>query len=757
MKQNKLNRKFIIIFFIITIILPSISGFIPEVEALTTITEIGEYVNYGYTGYIQEFEATVSGEYQLEVWGAQGGYDICGYDTYRGGYGGYSKGKITLKAGDKLYVAVGGAGVDCPRTLNIWKNSSSKVTAGNREYYISYSDFEIDEGGGWNGGGQMIYIGDQVYIDPDTERESIYSRYEGGGGGGATSIQKTLIGDGQLKNYELDTTDVCIVAGGGGGGNASPSSWIDGEQYSSNVIGGYGGGLNGEDSICNVQGEGDFDLDEKSFKGGSQDSGYKFGLGYFKCGGGWYGGTSADGWQTYYSGSGGSGYIGGVIEGNTTSNARSGDGYARITLLKASAHKLTINANGGVYQGNTNVDIEQGKTVTVNNPTRTGWTFTGWTLIGAGSSINGTTFTMGTEDATLTANWQLITHNITGNVTWIDDNNKYNLRPNNVQVTLSRTPNTGVVKALPSSINVTPDSTKPDGKKAYTFSDVQTYDTTTGKAYKYWVNQNNIGRNYTTTIKGFEIINKLNTFTIQGVVFLDAIEGGNEKYDLGEELEKVQVTLYDETGKIVAIAVTGKNGSYKFENLSPTKKYKIKFTYNGLLYENVNYNSVGTNTSKVRENGRKDFNKKFNNIGSHPNNYKTTDWNTNADITNEIFLEEVVVELFKEVTQEIVKQSGNEKLAYSTLINKYGNTNIIKKKIQFIKDLRIDAYTELLDSNSVLLTNGKYIQNNINCGIKPRKTVDIAINTDIYNIEVQINNKIERYEYNKRTRVYRRN
>ena len=74
-------------------------------------------------------------------------------------------------------------------------------------------------------------------------------------------------------------------------------------------------------------------------------------------------------------------------------------------------YTLTVNPNGGIYNGdagNTVISIQYGSTTTLTNPTRSGYVFAGWTLSGAGSSLNGTTFTMGYENATLTANWATI-------------------------------------------------------------------------------------------------------------------------------------------------------------------------------------------------------------------------------------------------------------------------------------------------------------------------------------------------------------
>lgn len=75
----------------------------PKESNLYIISRSGSYDFY-YTGTVQTWVVPVSGIYQLEVWGAQGGSD----DTYAGGFGGYSTGEVDLQEGDVLYIAVGG-------------------------------------------------------------------------------------------------------------------------------------------------------------------------------------------------------------------------------------------------------------------------------------------------------------------------------------------------------------------------------------------------------------------------------------------------------------------------------------------------------------------------------------------------------------------------------------------------------------------------------------------------------------------------
>lgn len=66
---------------------------------------------------------------------------------------------------------------------------------------------------------------------------------------------------------------------------------------------------------------------------------------------------------------------------------------------------LTVEANGGNWNGNTSQTIEMGQPIEIENPTKTDYVFDRWIIEGEGSSINGTTFTMGAADTTITAQW----------------------------------------------------------------------------------------------------------------------------------------------------------------------------------------------------------------------------------------------------------------------------------------------------------------------------------------------------------------
>ena len=81
-----------------------------------------------------------------------------------------------------------------------------------------------------------------------------------------------------------------------------------------------------------------------------------------------------------------------------------------ITLYaqwKINSYALTVNPNGGTWNNSTSSQSftqNYNTTKTIANPSRTGYTFGGWTLTGSGG-LNGTTYTYGAGAGTLTAKW----------------------------------------------------------------------------------------------------------------------------------------------------------------------------------------------------------------------------------------------------------------------------------------------------------------------------------------------------------------
>ena len=282
-----------------------------------------DIMDFNYTGSVQS-KTLKPGTYTLECWGGQGGT----YSSYIGGYGGYSKGTITLAKTTTVYVSVGGAG------------SSSSTTAG------------------FNGGGTGIS--------------------SGRGGGGATDVR---IGQNSLYSR-------VIVAGGGGGAgvtsaNANPCGCGGGEYggdgYYNNTTGSYTTGQNRSGGSAS-QTAGGITWNtgtQATFGQGGNASGYSCGGG----GGGWYGGGGAydsDSDSDGRWGGGGSGYVytsstaknypngcllnsthyltnAQTIAGDTSftsptgaaETGHTGNGFCRITNLNPTQYGLYVKTNSG--------------------------------------------------------------------------------------------------------------------------------------------------------------------------------------------------------------------------------------------------------------------------------------------------------------------------------------------------------------------------------------------------------------------------
>jgi hypothetical protein len=323
-------------------------------------TPQGGSQTFNYTGGIQTFTAPVNGTYTLEVWGAQGGGGANCYG--QGGAGGYSKGNVTLTAGQVIHIGVGQAG---------FKSSSSTA---------------------YNGGG----AGNPNGGDP------------GYTGGGATHIATT---GGVLAGLSGNQNSVLVVAGGGGG--AAGGTCVC--QYQGN--GGAGGGTTGISGTCSGNNCGY----RPAGSGGTQNAGgtsqsasigASFGLGATSStstgdciqggggGGGWYGGGA--GGHAGGGGGGGSGYVAPaltvtqVTAGNASMpnpaggimTGRLGDGIAKITwsgtgcVSSVTPVTVTVNALPAAPSANA-ASICTGQTATLNASANANW----YTVPNGGVSI----------------------------------------------------------------------------------------------------------------------------------------------------------------------------------------------------------------------------------------------------------------------------------------------------------------------------------------------------------------------------------
>lgn len=310
--------------------------------------------DFNYTGSIQSFKAPYTGRYYLECYGASGG--LTGTETY--GWGGYSSGYYNLKAGQTVYIVVGGQGA---------RNSA----------------------GGYNGGG-AAYNG-------------AYS------GGGATHI---ALRSGLLKNLSGYKDQVLCVAGGGGGAGSQGNTGI--------AVIGAGGGTIGSASNAQVEkgvwitfaNESNLTSGYAFGQGQDYHSVYSdtYGGGYGGAGGGgWYGGYQS--FSGFAGGSGGSGYTEPLAEITARTGVHKGNGKAKITYAGEIKSTLTIEIdNGGYWNGvDTKVAISGTWPSTLNLgqlQVKQGWTLQGWQVLEGDGTVSGNTFTFGSKDTVIRAKWK---------------------------------------------------------------------------------------------------------------------------------------------------------------------------------------------------------------------------------------------------------------------------------------------------------------------------------------------------------------
>lgn len=288
------------------------------------------------------------------------------------------------------------------------------------------------------------------------------------------------------------------------------------------------------------------------------------------------------------------------------------------------------------------------------------------------------------------------------------------------------------------------------------------------------------------------------TMELGGYVFLDSDQGKvntgdnilntDDKGNITETvIPGAEVWLYEKgTNNPPRVTITDKDGHYKFTQLNAMKKYYVKFVYNGMLYTNVAYNignpeyntEAWKATSKATENSgeRTTFNDKFKEIGSYPSNYKTKSIFDGSEIYNTTYKQEDIVDIFKALTNQIVKDK-DVKTACNNLIRGKENDLEYKCKLQFAVDCRISAYTngdtgresaKAVNKNYeyypiynkfTISTQAKTIgnvtykpiyegQKYINLGIKGRPTFDLYLSKDVLNAQVSINGQTETYKYN---------
>ena len=243
-------------------------------------------------------------------------------------------------------------------------------------------------------------------------------------------------------------------------------------------------------------------------------------------------------------------------------------------------------------------------------------------------------------------------------------------------------------------------------------------------------------------------------------------------------------------GNVVRTTTTDKNGEYKFEKLNTLKKYTVRFTYNGQIYEDTYYkDDLSGGYSNAQDINREDFNKKFESIYSSPNSYDQNGWKKAYGLETKLkkddgeyikYNDEALT--YVDAWNKFIEFATEEKeynSAYTRLENWLRDENVGTEDrngvIQYIKDCMITAetrqypvYDKFVTENlehpenqpdtvnkhgieyNSLYTSKSDQSRNVDFGIYVRDTADLAIQKDVYKVAVRVNGKTQTYMYNKK-------
>ena len=110
-----------------------------------------------------------------------------------------------------------------------------------------------------------------------------------------------------------------------------------------------------------------------------------------------------------------------------------------VKAIYKQLYTLTINLNGGSSSQSLTHYMLEGTTLILTEPTKNGYTFNGWT----GEGINGSTFTMGSSNVTISASWNVINYTITYNLNGGSGNNPSSYNIDTTTFTLTNPTKTG--------------------------------------------------------------------------------------------------------------------------------------------------------------------------------------------------------------------------------------------------------------------------------------------------------------------------
>ena len=244
-----------------------------------------------------------------------------------------------------------------------------------------------------------------------------------------------------------------------------------------------------------------------------------------------------------------------------------------------------------------------------------------------------------------------------------------------------------------------------------------------------------------------DVLNKQIYLQISGYVWEDIADKNknttrNDLYDSTDKLANgVTVRLRHRNGTVLDTKVTNKNGAYRFKKvlISELSNYYIEFEYNGLRYECVAKNLNVANGSKAVEIGqnRVNFNNSYANIiGGNEKGNTTIGYsrNTNGTVTNNLTYKNGTYSSSLVQNTQYATSSAN-----GYVLSQNGSAGVV-----ITSDTRTAAYSLNMWSPGVIELP------NINLGLYEREQPDMAIATDLNNIDLKINGYSHNYMYNQR-------
>ena len=250
-----------------------------------------------------------------------------------------------------------------------------------------------------------------------------------------------------------------------------------------------------------------------------------------------------------------------------------------------------------------------------------------------------------------------------------------------------------------------------------------------------------------TTVKDFP--NKQKYIDLSGYVFEDIANPNkgtirNDLYDGDDDkrVEGITVRLIDRNNEELQTATTNSNGAYKFEKVSidGLPNYRVEFEYNGLKYANVIPHLDADNGSKAieKEADRTEFNNSYSSIvGGSTKGNTTTGYSLdqNGNRTNTLTYTSVNGEHKSQLVQNTGYTVGS---ANGSVTPQNGSAGVSMKA-----DTSTAGY-------EIKWTPGTKEITNINLGIYERPQTDMAIQSDLYTVELKMNGYTHTIEYNRK-------